>query len=478
MTTPLSLPEEPAVYKSLVKAAVPVARLGQLLTVIRGVTYKKEMARSKPADGFVALLRATNIQQSLGFDELVYVPDSCVSESQLLRAGDILVVASSGSRTVVGKAAPLTHPWRGSFGAFCFALRPNAGVDPTYIAAFLRSPGYRDRVSDLAAGTNINNLRASHIEETPIPLPTTDRQRKIVAYLDEQLSRLDASVAALHRVQANLKRYRASVLKAACEGRLVPTEAELARQQGRDFETGAQLLQRLLAERRARSSRTSKYKEPIAASANEAHELPNGWTRATVEQLTFLVTSGSRSWSAFYEDSGTLFIRAQDIKTDALNIDSVARVNVPADAEGSRSSVDSGDILLTITGANVTKSALVSELSEPAFVSQHVALLKLTFEGTAPFVFNWIVSPANGREILERWAYGAGKPGLSLEQVRELPVALPPLAEQHRIVAEADRRLSLIRAAEAQVAANLARSQRLRQSILQAAFAAPASAGQ
>ena len=57
-------------------------------------------------------------------------------------------------------------------------------------------------------------------------------------------------MAALRRVQANLKRYRASVLKSACEGRLVPTEAELARQEGRSFETGAELLQRILAERK------------------------------------------------------------------------------------------------------------------------------------------------------------------------------------------------------------------------------------
>ena len=143
---------------------------------------------------------------------------------------------------------------------------------------------------------------------------------------------------------------------------------------------------------------------------------------------------------------------------------------MPDNAEGGRSSVSANDILITITGANVTKSALVPALSEVAFVSQHVALLKLAFEDTAGFIFNWIVSPANGRKTLESWAYGAGKPGLSLEQVRELRVPLPPLAEQHRIVAEADRRLSLIRVAEAQVAANLARAQRLRQSILQAAF--------
>jgi type I restriction enzyme S subunit len=103
-------------------------------------------------------------------------------------------------------------------------------------------------------------------------------------------------------------------------------------------------------------------------------------------------------------------------------------------------------------------------------VSQHVALLKLKLPEIASFVFYWIVSPANGRKTLEAWAYGAGKPGLSLEQVRSLSVALPPLTEQHRIVAEIDRRLSLVREIEAQVDANLKRAERLRQAILSKAF--------
>lgn len=70
-------------------------------------------------------------------------------------------------------------------------------------------------------------------------------------------------------------------------------------------------------------------------------------------------------------------------------------------------------------------------------------------------------------------ALGGVQPNLNLSLVRAIVVPLPPLAEQHRIVAEADRRLSLIRAAEAQVSANLARARRLRQSILQAAFSLP-----
>ena len=83
-----------------------------------------------------------------------------------------------------------------------------------------------------------------------VPVPPPDEQQRIVAEIEKQFTRLEAGVASLKRVQAALKRYRASVLKAACEGRLVPTEAGLARNEKRSYETGEQLLQRILEERR------------------------------------------------------------------------------------------------------------------------------------------------------------------------------------------------------------------------------------
>ena len=86
---------------------------------------------------------------------------------------------------------------------------------------------------------------------------------EIVAEIEKQFTRLEAGVAGLRRVQANLKRYRAAVLKAACEGKLVPTEAELARQEGRTYETGAQLLERILTERRQKWNGKGNYKEPV-----------------------------------------------------------------------------------------------------------------------------------------------------------------------------------------------------------------------
>jgi type I restriction enzyme S subunit len=384
------------------------------------------------------------------------------------REGDVLFAKitpcmENGKMAVVPK---LVNGY--GFGSTEFhVLRPKQGMDAKYIYYYVSSQAFRGEAERYMTGAvGQKRVSTTYLKQSTIPVAPPDQQQRIVAEIEKQFSRLDEAVANLKRVKANLKRYKAAVLKAAVEGRLVETEAELARRESRSSETGAQLLQRILETRPSQWQGKGKYKEPAAPDTTDLPELPEGWAWASVEQLTWLVTSGSRGWGDYYSETGVLFIRAQDIKTDLLSIRGVARVNIPADAEGTRSSVSSQDILITITGANVTKSALVPSLEEMAFVSQHVALLKLNQPEIAPFIFSWIVSPSNGRKMLESWAYGAGKPGLSLEQVRLLPVALPPATEQHRIVAEVDRLLSIAREAEAEVEINLKRAQVLRQAIL------------
>ena len=98
-----------------------------------------------------------------------------------------------------------------------------------------------------STGTTFEAIRGDDLRSHAFPLAPRPEQHRIVAEIEKQFTRLDASVAALKRVQANLKRYRASLLKAACEGKLVPTEAELAQSEGRDYEPADQLLERILS---------------------------------------------------------------------------------------------------------------------------------------------------------------------------------------------------------------------------------------
>ena len=158
----------------------------------------------------------------------------------------------------------------------------------SFVLYWLLSPDGREQVVRAASSTSgLHTLSLSKVASLPAPVAPLPEQRRIVEAIESYFTRLDDAVATLERVQRNLKRYRASVLKAAVEGRLVPTEAELARAEGRDYEPASALLERILAERRHRWQETGgrgKYQEPDAPDTTDLPDLPEGWCWATVDR--------------------------------------------------------------------------------------------------------------------------------------------------------------------------------------------------
>ena len=181
-----------------------MAILGTLIEQVRGVSYKPEDLHTTLNENSVTLLRANNIKDGkLNFDDIVYVDKKKVSEKQLLKAGDILICASSGSKELVGKAAFVAEDMPITFGAFCKVVRPKTEC-PQYIGHFFNSPYYRERIANAAAGANINNIRNEHIDVLEIVWPSLEEQHDAVAVLDkvielialrkEQLAKLDQLV--------------------------------------------------------------------------------------------------------------------------------------------------------------------------------------------------------------------------------------------------------------------------------------------
>jgi type I restriction enzyme S subunit len=163
-----------------------LCKVGDLCEQIRGVTYSKSDVVLVPTEGFKPVLRANNItDEGLTFDDLVYVPAKHIAIKQKLKANDVLIATSSGSIDVVGKAARAFSDVDGGFGAFCKVLRPNAKVDSAYFSHYFKTKDYRRRISSLAAGANINNLRNEHLNDLEIALPPLPEQRRIAAILDK-----------------------------------------------------------------------------------------------------------------------------------------------------------------------------------------------------------------------------------------------------------------------------------------------------
>ena len=245
---------------SIIPATWVVAKLGDLCK-------KPEYGWTTKAQndaGNLKLLRTTDI--SRGSIDWATVPfceqEPLTPEKFLLAEGDI-VISRAGS---VGLSALIHNCPAAVFASYLIRFRPKPELDKKYVHYYLSSPSYWEQISQESAGIALQNVNARKLAGLSVPLPPLAEQRRIVVEIETQFTRLDASVAALRRAQANLKRYRASVLKAACEGRMVPTEAELARSEGREYEPAAVLLERILADRRARwesqEHRQGKYKEP------------------------------------------------------------------------------------------------------------------------------------------------------------------------------------------------------------------------
>ncbi len=303
------------------------------------------------------------------------------------------------------------------------------------------------------------------------PLPPLSEQHRIVAEIEKQFTRLDASVAALKRVQANLKRYRASVLKAACEGKLVPTEAELARSEGRDYEHTDLLLERILAERRARweaqEKRRGKYVEPVAPDTSDLPELPEGWVWSSMGQ-SFDVYIGSTPKRAKLEywNGDIAWVSSSEVAFSRIKC---TREYITE--EGLRNSSlyvhPEGTVLLGMIGEGKTRGQ-VSILDIPACNSQNSAAIRVSEPGFPPeYVFYYLWSQY---EATRQIGSGNNQPALNKSRVQEIAFPLPPLAEQRRIIADVERRLSVVQQAEGAVEASLKRAERLRQSILKQAF--------
>ncbi len=162
-----------------------MARLGDYIEQIRGVSYKPEDICDKNAVDAVAVLRANNIQDDgLNFEDLVYVKSKKVSDVQYVKKGDIVVCASSGSKNLVGKASIAKEDTCLSFGAFCKVVRAK-DILPEYLGYYFQSPSYRKLISDLAGGANINNIRNEHIDELNINIPNIEDQKFVVKEFDK-----------------------------------------------------------------------------------------------------------------------------------------------------------------------------------------------------------------------------------------------------------------------------------------------------
>jgi type I restriction enzyme S subunit len=349
-------------------------------------------------------------------------------------------------------------------------LRAKNGIPNAYIKYYLDIVDYHGFVT----GTTRHKLNQAAMRQIPIPVAPPEQQKHIVAEIEKQFSRLDEAVANLKRVKANLKRYKAAVLKAAVEGRLVETEAEIARHEGRSYETGEQLLQRILETRRSQWKGKGKYKEPAAPDSTDLPELPEGWVWASVDQLIgdSLIGLDRGRDQQNSEGIGTPYVKMNNVTMEG-KVTSEGMVYVVASRdEKERFNLQADDLLFNTRNSKelVGKVGIVRSLPNDAIYNNNLMRLRAVDGAVPSFICSQMCSDGFRRrmELVKKATTNVA--AVYAKDLFPLSLALPPLAEQHRIVAEVDRRFSILRETEAQVDANVQRAERLRSSTLGHAF--------
>jgi type I restriction enzyme S subunit len=408
-------------------------------------------------------------------------------ETYRLRRGDILLSEASGSASEVGKPAV----WEDQVPGCCFQntlIRVRASEE---LVPFLHMHFYKDAITgafaDASRGVGIHHLGVDAIAEWRVRVPPLNEQRRIVAAIESYFTRLDDTVATLERVQRNLKRYRALVLKAAVEGRLVPTEAELARAEGRSYEPASVLLERILAERRRRWEEAElakmkargevpkdhrwkeRYKDPATADVPELPELPDGWCWATVDQLAVVGTGATpkRGEARFWNGGDVPWVTSAVVNGPMVKAPS-ALVTRAALAETNLILYPPGTLLIAMYGEGMTRGRSTI-LGIESTTNQALAALELPDKSSECREWLLLFLEHNYLE-LRRFASGGVQPNLNLGIIRAICVPIPPLAEQRRINDEIARSSSVVESMEGALAANEAKASRLRQSILKWAF--------
>ena len=368
------------------------------------------------------------------------------------------------------------------------AIHPAKGIPSKYVLYYLRS--IESDIESLGTGTTFKAISGPTLRKLPIPVAPPNEQKRIVAEIEKQFSHLDEAVNALKRIKANFKRYKASILKAAVEGKLT----EGWREQHPDVEPASKLLKRILTERRSKwegaelekmrakgkepkdNKWKKKYKEPEKTDTSSLLKLPKEWEWVSWESILSFDKSAfkrgpfgsSLKKSIFVETGYKVYEQYCPINDDC----SFARYFITEDKykELESFAVQARDFLISCSGT-LGRITQVPDEYEEGIINQ--ALLRVRINNNIiddAYFLMLFRSPYFQKQIFDS-ATGSAIPNVKgVNDLKAIPLPLPPIEEQMVIVRELDESMSLIAKIEKQVEANLKRAERLRQSIFKKAF--------
>ncbi len=354
-------------------------------------------------------LRITDIQGGkVNWDAVPYC--ECSDDElgkYLLESGDI-VFARTGATT--RKSFLITNPPEAVFASYLIRLRLQEAINKKYFSYFLDSPDYWSQIMQVRKGSAQPGVNAAILAKLKVPVAPLPEQERILAKIEELFTQLESGTSALERVQAALRRYRASVLKAACEG----------------------------------------------------------WT--TVGELSQKIQYGT-SEKADLDSSGVPVLRMGNIQEGQLDFSNLKYL--PEDAPSVKDLILEHDDLIfnrTNSAELVGKTAVYKSNHPRATFASYLIRVKFA-DACIPDYISYYINSLHGRKyIASVVSQQVGQANVNGTKLANMPIPLPPLEEQHRIVAEVERLLSVARQVESAVEGALVRAARMRQAVLKSAF--------
>lgn len=445
-----------------------------------------------PTDEDWGVLKTTAIQAGAFLPEHnKHLPKHLAPRPQTeVKTGDILITCA-GPRVRCGVACMVRHTrprLMMSGKMYRFRVSPDQ-MDARYLEAFLLTSTATRAIDKMKTGGSDSGLNLTHDRFRPMPVPVAplNEQRRIMDTVEELTSDLDAGVAALERVQAKLKHYRAAVLKAAVEGALT---AEW-RAQHPAIEPASALLTSILAERRRRWEEAqlqkfkeagksppkdwkAKYQEPLPPNTANLPSLPKVWCWVSLDQLAGDSSIGLDRGLQYQRTtpSGSPYVKMNNVTMDGrVFFTDMVFVETTED-ERERYSLVDGDLLFNTRNSKelVGKVGIIRQA--PAESVYNNNLMRIRFDGAALPAFVCIQMCAGGfRSRMEKVKKATTSvAAVYSKDLFPLQLALPPLAEQEAIIEAVEDQLSVIEHLEADLEAKLKSAQALRQSILRHAF--------
>ncbi len=322
-------------------------------------------------------------------------------------------------------------------------LAERTGIQLSYLMHYLNQFDYHG----YANGTTRLKLTRASMDEIPVRVAPRAEQERIVTAIEEAFSKLDAGEDGLRTVRQLLKRMRAAVLAAAITGRLIPQDPT---------DTPAP---KLLAD--------------LGVELLGSTGLPDGWALAPLGDAvgSNAITDGpfgSNLKTEHYRDAGPRVIRLQNIGVGEFR-DEHAHIDPEHFAQLAKHEVRAGDVLVASLGEVLPRACLAPNWLGPAIVKADCIRIRPGNALIGAYLM-LLLNSAPIRTTVAASIKGVGRPRVNLGDLRRLPVPVPPLEEQRRIVAEAERQGSFIEACERALEAGLARAGALRRAVLKSAF--------